>query len=121
MSVERRALGQAGEQAAERFLRQQRYTILVRNYRCRSGEVDLICLDGTTLVFVEVKTRAQSDYGSPFEAVDARKQRQIRRAAQFYLAENRLQGRAARFDVVGVWWDGAAAHCELIRNAFAAR
>ena len=70
-----------------------------------SGEVDLIALDRSTVVFVEVKTRTQPGFGSPLEAVDRRKQRQIQRAAQQYLTENRLHDRDARFDVVGVWWD----------------
>ncbi len=119
MTDARRTLGEEGERAAERFLRQQRYTILARNYRCPGGEVDLIGLDATTVVFVEVKTRTQADFGTPFEAVDRRKQHQIQRAAQFYLAENRLHDRDARFDVVGVRWENGAARCELIRNAFA--
>ena len=114
----RQLLGAEGERAAEKFLRRQRYTIVQRNYRCRSGEVDLIALDRSTVVFLEVKTRTQPGFGSPFEAVDARKQRQIQRAAQQYLTENRLQDRDARFDVVGVWWDNGRVQCELVKNAF---
>jgi putative endonuclease len=118
MAHERQLLGADGEQVAERYLRRQRYVILARNYRCRSGEVDLIALDRRTVVFIEVKTRTQSGFGSPLEAVDRRKQRQIRRAAQYYLAENRLQGRDGRFDVVGVWWEHGELRCELVKNAF---
>jgi putative endonuclease len=68
-----------------------------------------------------VKTRAGDNYGSPFEAVALPKQRRLERAAQFYLARQRLHGRSARFDVVGVWWEGAEPRCELIRNAFEPR
>ena len=118
MAHERQRLGAEGERAAEKYLRRQRYAILQRNYRCRAGEVDLIALDGYTVVFVEVKTRTQPGFGTPLEAVDPRKQRQIQRAAQYYLAENRLQSRDARFDVVGVWWEGGEVHCELVKNAF---
>ena len=118
MPDDRQILGAEGERAAEKFLRRQRYTILQRNYRCRSGEVDLVALDGRTVVFVEVKTRTQPEFGSPFEAVDQRKQRQIQRVAQRYLTEHRLHDRDARFDVVGVWWENGRVHCELIRNAF---
>ena len=75
------------------------------NYRCGAGEVDLIALDRCTVVFIEVKTRTQPGFGTPFEAVDRRKQRQIQRAAQQYISENRLHARDARFDVVGVWWE----------------
>jgi putative endonuclease len=118
MAHERQRLGTDGERAAEKYLRRQRYTILLRNYRCRAGEVDLIALDRRTVVFVEVKTRTQVGFGSPLEAVDPRKQRQIRRAAQYYLSENRLHNRDARFDVVGVWWEQGELRCELVKNAF---
>ncbi len=118
MPDERQQLGAQGERIAESFLRRQRYEILQRNYRCRAGEVDLIALDGLTVVFVEVKTRRQDEYGSPLEAVDRRKQRQIQRAAQYYVSANRLYDRNLRFDVVGVWWEDGAARCELVRNAF---
>jgi len=118
MAHERQRLGTEGERTAEKYLRRQRYAILERNYRCRAGEVDLIALDGYTVVFVEVKTRTQPGFGSPLEAVGPRKQRQIQRAAQFYLSENRLLNRDARFDVVGVSWEGGEVHCELVKNAF---
>ena len=118
MADDRKVLGTAGESAAEEFLRKQRYVILEKNYRCPLGEVDIVALDGRTVVFVEVKTRTQEGYGTPFEAVDARKQRQISRTAQHYIAARRLHDRAARFDVVGVWREGDHIECELIRNAF---
>ncbi len=114
----RQILGAEGERAAEQLLRGRRYVILERNYRCPAGEVDLVALDGETVVFVEVKTRRGVGFGSPFEAVDARKQRQVSRAAQHFLAQHRLQDRAARFDVVGVWWEQGRVRCELVQNAF---
>jgi putative endonuclease len=118
MPDERQLLGAEGERAAEKFLRRQRYTIVARNYRCPSGEVDLVALDRSTVVFIEVKTRTQAGFGSPLEAVDRRKQRQIQRAAQHYLTTNRLHDRDARFDVVGVWWEDGEVRCELVTNAF---
>jgi putative endonuclease len=117
----RQQLGADGERAAERFLRRQRYAIVQRNYRCPAGEVDLIALQGSAVVFIEVKTRTQPGFGTPLEAVDHRKQRQILRAAQFYLSENRLHDRDARFDVVGVWLEDGRIRCELVKNAFEAR
>jgi putative endonuclease len=118
---QRQLLGAEGERAAEKYLRRQRYTIVARNYRCSAGEVDLVALDGSTIAFVEVKTRTQPGFGSPLEAVDSRKQRQIQRAAQFYLSQNRLHDRDSRFDVVGVWWEKGRVRCELIKNAFEVR
>ena len=117
MASGRQQLGTDGERAAERFLRARGYTILARNYRCPLGEVDLIALDGGTVVFVEVKTRRGA--GSPFDAVDPRKQRQIARAAEHYLNAHRLQDRDVRFDVVGVSPDGGGLACELVQDAFA--
>jgi putative endonuclease len=118
VSDERRQLGVDGERAAEKFLRRRRYQILQRNYRCPRGEVDLVALDGFTLVFVEVKTRSRESHGSPFEAVDRRKQSQMVRAARHFLAEHRLHDRDIRFDVVGVWSEGGRVTCELVQNAF---
>ena len=119
MSDARRELGIDGERAAERFLRRHGYTIVERNYRCPLGEIDLVALDRRTIVFVEVKTLRRAGAASPFDAVDARKQRQIARAAEHYLAARRLVDRDVRFDVVGVCSDGAELVCELVRDAFA--
>ena len=118
MPDRRQILGTEGERAAEQFLRRQRYTIVERNYRCPLGEVDLIARDGRVLVFVEVKTRTAATRGTPFEAVNRRKQRQIRRTAQYFIAQHQLYDRNARFDVVGVWRDGDRFTCEVVGNAF---
>lgn len=111
-------LGQEGERLAERYLQKKGYTLVERNYRCPAGELDLIVLDRRVVVFVEVKTRTGHGFGSPLEAVEFRKQRKMIQAAQFFLAEKRLQQRDARFDVVGVSWPGREAVVEHIENAF---
>lgn len=113
-------LAGTGEAAAAEFLRRHRYVILERNYRCTLGEVDIIALDRNAIVFVEVKSRRRDGSGSPFEAVDGRKQRRLLRAARHYLSRHRLHGRDVRFDVVGVWEEGGELRCELVRNAFEA-
>ena len=113
-------LGAKGEHAAEQFLRGARYAILARNYTCKLGEVDLVALDGHTVVFIEVKSRSGDAFGTPFDAVTKHKRRQITRVAQHYLLRHRLTDRDVRFDVVGVRWQDGEARCELIRNAFEA-
>jgi putative endonuclease len=118
MADQRRDLGDRGERAAEEFLRRQRYTIVARNYQCPVGEIDLVALDGSTIVFVEVKVRTHGAAGSPLEAVGPRKQRQIARVARYYLSTHRLHDRDARFDVVGISWENDAPRLELVRNAF---
>ena len=111
-------LGKEGERVAERYLQKKGYKLVERNYRCLGGELDLIVLDRRVIVFVEVKTRTGSGFGTPFEAVEARKQQRMIRAAQFFLAEKGLQQRDARFDVVGVSWPGREPVIEHIENAF---
>ena len=110
--------GKEGERVAERYLQKKGYKLVERNYRCLGGELDLIVLDRRVIVFVEVKTRTGSGFGTPFEAVEARKQQRMIRAAQFFLAEKGLQQRDARFDVVGVSWPGREPVIEHIENAF---
>lgn len=116
----RQTLGAEGERAAEQHLRRARYTILERNYRCPLGEVDLVALDGRTVVFIEVKTRSGEGFGSPLDAVTAVKQRHLTRVAQYYLLRKRLLDWNVRFDVVGVRWENGQPRCELVRDAFEA-
>jgi putative endonuclease len=98
-----RALGRAGEDLAERHLIGAGFRILARNVHLRHAELDLVALDRTTLVFVEVRLRRSARFGSGEESVDRRKQRRIAAAAAELLARGRLP-RAARirFDVVAI-------------------
>lgn len=93
-------LGADGENVAACYLRKQGYRILARGHRQRLGEVDLIALDGSVIVFVEVKTWRSGSAGDPSQAVDARKQERLTRAALIYLKRRKLLDHAARFDVV---------------------
>lgn len=102
MTIERLRLGESGEELAKRFLESSGYCIVARNWRCKLAEIDIIARDGETLVFIEVKTRTDSAFGSPADAVTLRKQRQIGKAAQWYLAEHDLFGTPARFDVIAI-------------------
>jgi len=113
-SGSRAALAKAGEDAAAYFLECAGYGLLERNYRCRLGELDLVALDGETVVFVEVKLRhAPFD---PLEAVDERKQRQVSRAAFDFLLRRGMLGRSARFDVVAV--EARTFTCTHVTDAF---
>jgi putative endonuclease len=98
----RRARGESGEELACRELQSKGFAILERNFRCRSGEVDVIARDGDTTVFVEVKTRGDASYGLGFEAVTMGKRRRIARAARLYAAAHGLSEGAIRFDVVSI-------------------
>jgi putative endonuclease len=102
MSEERLALGRWGEDEAVRFLRRNGLKILQRNYRAPVGEIDIVARHRKQLVFVEVKTRRTTYYGTPQEAVSERKQRQIIRAAQWYISEHPVDKLQPRFDVIAV-------------------
>lgn len=112
--------GRLGESLAAEFLVNQRYVILECNYRKPYGEVDIIARDGDTLVFVEVKTRKSSGFGSAFEAVDRRKQRHLSRIAQEYLQSHSMVGSPARFDVIAIQLDNDSQPVRIdhIKNAF---
>jgi putative endonuclease len=101
------AIGRYGEQVAARHLTEAGLTILARNWRCTSGELDIVARDGKVLVFCEVKTRSSTRFGRPAEAVVGAKAARLRRLAACYLAEQRTADPAAfwpdvRFDVVSV-------------------
>jgi putative endonuclease len=115
-----KTLGRRGEDAAARFLKRQGYKILARGSRLVTGELDLVALDGRTIVFVEVKTRSSADVGHPAEAVDANKQRRLTRLAVTFLKRHQLLEFPARFDVVAITWpDGRGRPTiEDFKNAF---
>jgi putative endonuclease len=99
-----KSLGQRGEDAAARYLKRKGYHLLARGHDSPLGELDLIAVDGRTIVFVEVKTRASTDAGHPVEAIDSRKERRMTQAALAYLKAQGLLKYAARFDVVAITW-----------------
>ena len=111
-------LGSAAERAAADFLRERGYHVLERNFRCRGGEVDLIALDGSTLVFVEVTARRTLSRGAPIEAVTALKQARVRRAAQSYLTFCGRVFQRIRFDVISVMHTPKTTQCTHFKAAF---
>ena len=115
-----KSLGQRGEDAAARFLKRQGFRILARGLDSRLGELDIVAVDGRTIVFVEVKTRRSDDAGHPAEAIDPHKERRMTQAALAYLKAQRLLNYAARFDVVAITWPEDARHPSIdhYRNAF---
>ena len=115
-------LGLRGEKAAARYLKRQGYIIVGHGERDRIGEIDLVAVDGKTIVFVEVKTRTAHDLGHPAEAVDRDKQRQLTRVALSYLRRHDLLEYRARFDVIAIIWpsDQKQPTIEHIQNAFEA-
>jgi len=120
MTEARLSLGRMGEDAAAQYLQRLGMTILQRNLNTPVGEIDLVAHHRRTLVFVEVKTRRSSAFGSPAEAVGPRKQRQIIRAANWYLNNNPAKSLQPRFDVVSILVKGSDVEVEHIPGAFEA-
>ena len=116
------SLGQRGEAGAAKFLKKKGYLLVARSDRMRLGEIDLVAVDGRTVVFVEVKTRRSHETGHPAEAVDEDKQRRLTRLALTYLKRHNLLEYPARFDVVAVTWadDRREPAIEHFENAFEA-
>src|ERR1044071_3496325 len=113
-------LGTRGENLACRFLRKNGYKLLYRNFKGRTGaEIDVVCRDRDTLVFVEVKTRTREDFGRPLDAVDRDKRKRISRGALAWLRMLDNPDVLFRFDVVEVIVaDEGKTRLELIKNAF---
>ena len=125
MTHARRRLGAAGEDRAAAWYVAQGYEVLARNWRCREGEIDLICRTGTTVVVCEVKTRSHRDFGFGAEAVDWRKQARIRAVTAAWIDQEcgpesaYRRPRSIRFDIAVVELRaGSRPHIELLQAAF---
>jgi len=117
----RRALGKKGEAVARAFLERRGVRILAANYTCAAGEIDLIGREREAILFIEVKTRTSEAFGPPQLAVHQRKQRQIVRTAQWFLAEQRMPEVACRFDVLAVTlMSDEPPRIQWVRDAFPA-
>ena len=119
----RQELGGKGEALARDMYKIKGYRIVCRNFRCRIGEIDLICIRDRVLVFCEVKTRTRLTFGMPAESVDEKKKRHLRRVAASYLSQGLRVNRVykdfdIRFDVVEVIFVGEKWEVNHIENAF---
>ncbi len=110
--------GRAGEDAAVQLLKELGFQILERNWRCQSGEVDVICQDRDTVVFVEVRTRGVCARTSPAQSVNRSKITKLTRAASYYLSRRDWWERPCRFDVVAVIHTPQGHRLEHIPDAF---
>jgi len=120
----KKAAGTIGEDAAVEYLKENNFEILERNFRFkRLGEIDIISREMNYICFVEVKTRSSLEYGYPREAVNRKKQDNIKKLAQIYLAQRKIYNADIRFDVVEVYIekgdnDLRIKKVSLIKNAF---
>lgn len=112
------SLGARGEEAAARFLERAGLRLLERNWRWKQWELDLICEEGETLVFAEVKTRGPGSLAAPADALNAAKQAKLFKAAAQYLSKHKAWERPCRFDLVSVRITESSEEIEHVRDAF---
>lgn len=112
MNNRRRAV--LGEQAALEYVKNLGYKIVDRNYICKSGELDIVALDGETVVVIEVKTRETLRFGSAIESITPAKVRSILSTTKYMLSDKNLHGRPFRFDVICI----TRGEIEHIKDAF---
>ena len=114
----RQSLGKRGEDLACAELEKLGYVILERRFRTRCGELDIVAWDGGVLVFVEVKARSGSSFGTPLESVTWKKRQRLSQMAAAYLCYKRMAGVACRFDVISVNERQGGRTIELVQGAF---
>jgi len=111
-------IGQQAEQWANNYLQQQGLELITKNYSCRRGEIDLIMQDKQTLVFVEVRYRKSSAFGSALESVDHKKQAKLIFTAQHYLQQQASSFMAYRFDVIAITHEKNQPSITWVQDAF---
>ncbi len=116
--MESRELGQKGEAVAAKYYIDRGCRLLAHNFRTRQGELDLVLLDGETVVIAEVKTRTDAGFAAPAQAVGPQKQRRLILAAELFLQQKRLGDCPVRFDVVEVLPGSKGWQVHCIKNAF---
>ncbi len=114
----KRLIGNRGENDAVSFLECHGFAILDRNYTFHHGEIDIVAQEGNEIVFIEVKTRRTTGFGAPEESVTPLKQSIIRRTAEGYVAEKKLENVSCRFDVIAIQVGDGTAQVTHFRNAF---
>ena len=101
MKIFNKIKGDAGEEKAAKYLKNQKYKIIKRNFKNSGGEIDIIAKKGSETIFVEVKTRTDSRFGFASEAVDFKKQQKIRNAAALYAQKEKIE--CMRFDIIEIY------------------
>jgi putative endonuclease len=118
----RRWFGSRSERAAARYLKRLGYRIVARNYNCPAGELDIVAVEGRSVVFAEVRSTGNDDAERPALSVDRNKQERLTNAALYFLRQHHLLEYAARFDVLAIRWPAGAREplIDHYKNAFEA-
>lgn len=115
----KRDIGKEGEDIAAKYLKEKGFEIIERNYHYSHGEIDIIANDKNQLVFIEVKTRLNLEFGEPEYAINPKKIKQIKKIAELYLFDKEIEEVDCRFDVIAiVLGDNSNPYIEHYENAF---
>ena len=116
----RQRIGKLGEDIACKYLKENNYNIINRNFNCKQGEIDIVARDihKKELVFIEVKTRSNFKYGNPSEAVNNIKRKHIYQAGKYYLYKNKITNEAIRLDVIEIFIKDNKCKINHIQKAF---
>ena len=114
----RKQVGNKGESLAEDYIKRKGYNIIQRNYRCRLGEIDIIAKDDDTIVFIEVRTKQNENFGTPQDSVTSTKMSKISKTALSFIHEKNLSGFSYRFDFIAITFSQGKPNIEHIENAF---
>ncbi len=109
-------IGNLGENIVSEYLKKMNYRIVETNFVCKQGEIDVIAIDKKEIVFIEVKTRVNRKFGYAIEAVDAQKQKHIKKATQYFIYKYNLQYCSIRFDIIEVYLKQKTYHLNHIKN-----
>lgn len=109
--------GNEGEKIAKEYLEQKGYTILERNFSCNQGEIDIIALDNQEIVFIEVKTRTNMNYGLASEAVNRQKKKHLIKTIKYYIHIRNLEDEFIRIDVIEIYLKNKIAYINHIKQA----
>ncbi len=112
------SVGKYGEDRASEFLERQGYQVIERNWRCNSGEIDIVARDNDCLVFAEVKTRTRVGFGHPFEAITAAKMQTMRRLVGEWCKAHGISAVQVRLDAISVLLTGGKVHIEHLKQVF---
>lgn len=116
----REQIGRWGENLACKYLEENQYKVLERNFLCRQGEIDIVAKDmeKQEIVFVEVKTRSNFKYGNPIDAVNKQKQKHIKRVAKYYIYKKHISHVAVRIDVIEIYIKKCSCEINHIKQIF---
>lgn len=113
---DKQQIGKSGEEIATKYLAKKGYKIMERNFRCNQGEIDIIAMDGEEIVFIEVKTRRNKNYGLASEAVNKQKKKHLIKTIKYYIYIKNLEYEFIRIDIIEIYIKSKKAYINHIKQ-----